>query len=275
MVGKDAEALWGEAAEEQAAGLPGDVKCDDKFLVQTAEVSAAYYEQELKGKDDKALSATLAKLWKQLGEEDKASGSVKKVKSAKLTTRFVFPKNANAARSSAPAAASAAAAAPAPVKSSAPATAAPPSSFLADQHAAPMSAGGAPSGAATPEAETLFAEFSALRKKYDDLVAYTVVLTGERDFLQQDCKDKEGALKKAEAAAKAARAGDASGGGAAAGGGVTATKEATGPAGMAFSQVSLPFLLCRLLFYMGRIISYSFRVRALFVVAVLECRVHV
>jgi len=87
------------------------------------------------------------------------------------------------------------------------------------------------------------------------LVAYTVVLTGERDFLQQDCKDKEGALKKAEASAKAARAADGSGGGAAVGGagdaatggGGTATKEATGPAGMAFSQVR-SFLHLHLLF---------------------------
>ena len=34
--------------------------------------------------------------------------------------------------------------------------------------------------------EAIFAELSALRKKYDDLVAYTVNLTGDRDYLNNE-----------------------------------------------------------------------------------------
>lgn len=154
MVAKDAESLWREASDDKARGQIGELKCDDKFLVQTTVVSAALYKAELADKDDKAISAPLQKLWKQLADEDKKS-----IKSSKLMTTFVFPDNMSSVQPSSS------------TSSSSP----------------PVSTGSSSPIKSSPHgsAEAVFAELSALRKKYDDLVAYTVVLTGERDYLQQ------------------------------------------------------------------------------------------
>jgi hypothetical protein len=174
MVQKDAESLWRDALEGKARG-EGELKCDDKFLVQTTVVSAALFKAELADKDDKTISAPLQKLWKTLADEDKKSDNKKSIKSNKLMTTFTFPEDMNNQALA--------------VSSSTPSSS---NSNNAGVIATSATSNNVASFAASPikssphgSAEAVFAELSALRKKYDDLVAYTVVLTGERDFLQQ------------------------------------------------------------------------------------------
>jgi hypothetical protein len=183
MVQKDAESLWRDALEGKARG-EGELKCDDKFLVQTTVVSAALFKAELADKDDKTISAPLQKLWKTLADEDKKSENKKSIKSNKLMTTFTFPEDMNnqvlAISSSTPSSSSSSSSnnnnnAGVVIATSTT------SNNVASFAASPIKS--SPHGSA----EAVFAELSALRKKYDDLVAYTVVLTGERDFLQQVC----------------------------------------------------------------------------------------
>jgi len=209
MVAKDAEALWRDASDDKAKGM-GDPKSDDKFLVQTTVLTEKYFLEELKGQDEKAQSASLAALWKTLTEEDKASkgNAEKSIKSSKLTTKFSFPadmspKTTASAISNSPSAP----ASPAATTSSSASSSSASSSDAGNRPVAvpPASATAALKGsvvasdAALPaQSEQAFAELAALRKKYDDLVAYTVVLTGERDYLQQDCEEKSTALQKSK-----------------------------------------------------------------------------
>lgn len=172
MVGKDADALWREAADNNAKG-GSDLKSDDKFLVQTTVLDEAYFMNELKGQDEKAQSATLAGLWKTLTDEDKAKGpnEKKSIKSSKLTTKFSFPNNMSATTVAQTVvnatvvseAAATATATPAGSSSAArPAHAVPPASATA----ALKGQNGATAEAALPaQSEAAFTELALLRKK--------------------------------------------------------------------------------------------------------------
>lgn len=56
----------------------------------------------------------------------------------------------------------------------------------------------APNAAPSGSPEAIFGELSALRKKYDDLVTYTVVLTGERDYLNSELTTVKAKLAEAQ-----------------------------------------------------------------------------
>jgi len=203
MVGKDANALWAEALDSG-----GEVKSDDKFLVQTCLVSSKFYFEELADQDDKAQSGALQKLWKTLAEEDKKEKEKKQIKSAKLTTNFVFPNNMSAISGTADLP-QASQAPPSRMQQASPSDGGPPDSATAAIQA--HSVGESASSTSVPGSpEQVFSELAALRKKYDDLVAYTVVLTGERDFLQQDCEEKTNELRGLQA--EVAKAGAKGGG---------------------------------------------------------------
>ena len=94
-----------------------------------------------------------------------------------------------------------------------------------------------------------------MTKKYDDLVAYTVVLTGERDFFQKELDQREGELKKQQDELRKLRKSGASGAasesGSGAGGGAAATKGSE-IAGFNFVHVIVVGLVA---FIVGRIIS--------------------
>jgi len=196
MVKEDAAMLWREQLE-----TGGDVRSDDKFLVQTAEVSREYYDAELAGRDEKAASATLADLWKQLEADDKKGGGAKKIKSSRLTARFAF--NANAAAEQ----------------------------LQRDQRGAYGGGGERGSfgggGGATDD-------LVALRHKFTVLFDYMHVVEGERDLLRQEnakiakaVGEAEAAVAKAkaQAAATAPAAKDGKGHAAAAAGGATAVDD--------------------------------------------------
>ena len=206
-------------------------------------VSEEFYTKELKDLDDKAQAPVLQKLWKSLTDEDKAREKEKKpkqIKSTKLTTTFEFPDIAVQIATT---------------------TAEPPSfdtmeRIISGQEESEAAAASA-AGASNPSADTMaFAELQSLRKKYDDLVAYTVVLTGERDFLLNENEDRKSQLKKAEEDLQKARgkSGAAAAAAAVASAGtpgiVTETKD--DPKGLNLVHVVVAALVA---FIFGRIIS--------------------
>jgi hypothetical protein len=91
IVQKDAESLWQDRMDGKARG-EGELKCDDKFLVQTTVVSAAFCKAELADKDDKEIIAPLQKLYTTLAEDDKKSGK-NSFKSSKRVAKFAFPED--------------------------------------------------------------------------------------------------------------------------------------------------------------------------------------
>jgi hypothetical protein len=204
-------------------------------------VSEEFYTKELKDLDDKAQAPVLQKLWKSLTDEDKAREKEKKpkqIKSTKLTTTFEFPDIAVQIATT---------------------TAEPPSfdtmeRIISGQEESEAAAASS-AGASNPSADTMaFAELQSLRKKYDDLVAYTVVLTGERDFLLSENEERKTQLKTAEDQLAKAQRGKAGGAGAAAGGGADGTGAATAdaPKGLNFQVVLVVALVA---FIFGRIIA--------------------
>lgn len=148
MVTKDSEALWAKAAADK--GIVA--KSEDKFMVQAAVVSQEYYNEFLDDRDEKQLGDNLQKLWQKMTDSDKKSTEGKQIKSTRLMTKFDFPASLSA-----------------PVKA----------------EPEPTSSIGSFSKTADPSktSDAIFTDISALRKKYDDMVAYSVVLTGERDYL--------------------------------------------------------------------------------------------
>jgi len=225
MVQKDAENLWREAEEER-----GELNCEDKFLVQTSVVDSDYFKTELMNKDDKAIGTSLQKLWKVLGDEDKklAPGEKKAIKSSKLQTVFVFPSDISTQPE-------------VPIlKSSTTSSSSTTSTSSTSKMGMPAPSSplrSSPHGSA----EAVFAELSALRKKYDDLVAYTVVLTGERDFLQQEVDDKGVSLRKAEAESSRSSGSD-----------TTVTKASESASGFSFIHLIAVALIA---FIIGRLIA--------------------
>lgn len=160
MVVKDAVDLLNKSNR----GLPMEDEMKDKFLVQSAAITDAYYKEHLADKDDKTVANTLSTLWPDLTARDKAAPRDKKViSSSRLTTNFNFAERPTID----------------PNADRADATQAPPGS---------------------PEA--IFAELSALRKKYDQLVTYTVVLTGEREYLNNELTTVKNKLERELAAAR-------------------------------------------------------------------------
>jgi hypothetical protein len=88
MVQKDAGSLWQDRMDGKARG-EGELKCDDRFLIQTTVVSAAFCKAELADKDDKEIIASLQKLYTTLAEDDKKSGK-NSFKSSKRVAKFAF-----------------------------------------------------------------------------------------------------------------------------------------------------------------------------------------
>ena len=190
-------------------------------------VSEEYYAKELKDLDDKAQGATLQKLWKNLSDEDKKrekEGKPKQIKSRKLTTKFDFPDI--------------------PVYNA------------LKNPEIPEDPDKDPNFSEKNGDSQAFTELQSLRKKYDDLVAYTVVLTGERDFLLNENEDRKSQLKKAEEDLQKARgkSGAAAAAAAVASAGtpgiVTETKD--DPKGLNLVHVVVAALVA---FIFGRIIS--------------------
>lgn len=154
-----------ELADKLHSGETVDEAKTNKFLVQFTDVEEDFYSQKLEDANDKDVASALSSMW---GEVDK-----KKITSVKLTTKFNM---------------------------------APGTEKKTGDRQLPLSDDSAnddifmkgkntkdPSYAKGSQEGAIFAELSALRKKYDDLVAYTVVLTGERDYLNNECqimKDK-------------------------------------------------------------------------------------
>jgi len=176
MAARDTASLWWDAVDSKGE----QIKTEDKFQVQFAVVPESFASQFLQGDvDEKEVMKSIQNLWKELGELDKAQQK-KRITSKRLTTKFEFPMNL--------------------------------SSTVAPRNLpAPAGAGHGSVASPTPAAdlaarankdhvpgspEAIFSELTALRRKYDDLVAYTVVLSGERDFLNQELEEVQGKLQK-------------------------------------------------------------------------------
>lgn len=177
MVQRDADNLWKDAVATNGE----QVKCDDKFQVQFAVIPNEFYSKHLNtDMDDKTVNSSIQNLWKSLAEQDKEQQR-KTITSQRLTTRFEFPMNL---------------ATPAVAPSNYPALGgAVPGGATSPTPAADLAA--RPNKDHVPGSpEAIFSELTALRKKYDDLVAYTVVLSGERDFLNQELEEVQVKLQK-------------------------------------------------------------------------------
>ena len=235
------------------------MRADDKFLVQMAHVTEEFYLKELSGKDEKTQGAVLQGLWKKLTEEERAlekSKKPKQTKNSKLTTTFVFP-NFPVYLATQPDADpidhtddTAGAQQFAELKKRG--TSAQPDSSVAGSSA---QSSDDPNAMSSTNDDAIFSDLAMLRKKYDDLVAYTVVLTGERDFFQKELDQREGELKKQQDELRKLRKSGASGAasesGSGAGGGAAATKGSE-IAGFNFVHVIVVGLVA---FIVGRIIS--------------------
>lgn len=160
-----------ELADKLHSGETVDEAKTNKFLVQFTDVEEDFYTQKLEDASDKDIASALSSMW---GEVDK-----KKITSVKLTTKFNMAPGTEKK--------------PGDRNCQLPAD----SPSVDDMNDDFLFMKGKntkePSYAKGSQEGAIFAELSALRKKYDDLVAYTVVLTGERDYLNNECqimKDK-------------------------------------------------------------------------------------
>lgn len=132
----------------------------DKFLVQTATLSADFYKEHLEARD-KSLNDPVSEEEKKTIKEEQTKiisemwteKPKSEITSSRLTTKFVY----GSVSDSFP---------PSPVAPS-----------------VDPNTNAAPSAPVPGSPEGLFTELSALRKKYDDLVAYSVDVTADRDRL--------------------------------------------------------------------------------------------
>ena len=240
------------------------MRADDKFLVQMAHVTEEFYLKELSGKDEKTQATVLQALWKKLTEEERApekSKKPKQTKNSKLTTKFLFPDfpvylaTQPDADPIDPTDDTAGAQQFAELKKRGSSARVEGVHVPYTVRAESDSSSDDPNVMSSNNDDAIFSDLAMLRKKYDDLVAYTVVLTGERDFFQKECDQREGELKKQQdelrKLRKAGASGAASGSGSGAAGGAGATKGSE-IAGFNFVHVVVVGLVA---FIVGRIIS--------------------
>jgi hypothetical protein len=141
-----------------------------------------------------------------LTDQDKKSEK-KQIKSQRLTTKFDFP------------------------------------SELATKSTAPVKPAADPSKS-SPDA--IFSDISALRKKYDDMVAYSVVLTGERDYLTGELEEAKQRIQRLEKDIKSLQTGES------ANTTVQQKKKEDTAVGFSFVQVMVMILVA---FILGRVLS--------------------
>lgn len=145
----------------------------DKFLVQSCAVSQEFAKKYLEEKkksnaNSKELSDALTSVWNAV-----SSGGASQIYNKKLHVRHVVPEGSSAPTSSAA------------------------KSIPKMEHETPLSA----IENMTPE--QMFSEISNLRRKYDELVSFSVNLTAERDILNNTLEQTKRDLNR-EMAARAA-----------------------------------------------------------------------
>merc|ERR1712070_865809 len=153
----------------------GEEEAKDKFLVQTASLTGDFYEEHLQDRDTKLSSLSLSpedsktikeeqtkivsEMWSQRPKTE--------IESKRLTTKFVYGSLPDSYS-------------PSPIAPS------------VDPNM------NAPSAPVPGSPEGLFTELSALRKKYDDLVAYSVDVTADRDRLNGMVQKLKADVKRSE-----------------------------------------------------------------------------
>jgi len=121
--------------------------------------------------------------------------------------------------------------------------------FAFEKGAPSVSKSAAPSGAAPPAADSsMYSEVSALRKKYDELVAFDAELMQERDKLSADLKKTKQELDEAKTTGLRQRNTGSSGAAAGSAAGAVDAKKG----GMAFTLVHL-IIVAALFFIFGRL----------------------